>query len=415
MYGAISTHQPSDRPDGDTVSQRFTLGALLRDYGEQYIEKYRPNAYQIKWIRAVRLCKTPAMGGQQISCNKCGSKHYMYHSCGHSQCPLCQSIKRAQWQDKLGSRLLKVPYIHGVFTLPHELNRLIKRNKSQLYSLLMRSCWQTVKLLTKDPNHVGGLPAMISVLHTFGSDMKYHVHVHSLITFGGLGKEGVWYWPKRKKKLAPFRLMSSRFRDVFLTNLEGLIKRRKIEVGSEWRELSQTLRDKRWNVRTLYPTMNTELIEGYLARYINRVAISPSRLTYLKREREVQIIYHDYKNQKKGKAAPKAIKSMHPLDAIHQMVSHVLPPHFQKARYYGLHASATYKQIKDLLPDKLKRNGYTIRTVFQILYELLKIRPHQCEVCGSGDYSLLEIRPDRQYKFQFLSLSNGRSPPTINP
>jgi len=244
--------------------------------------------------------------------------------------------------------------------------------------------------------------------------MKYHVHVHSLITFGGLGKDGVWYWPKRKKKLAPFRLMSSRFRDVFITNLERLIKQKKIEVGCDWRELSQTLREKRWNVRTMYPTMNTELIEGYLARYINRVAISPSRLTYLQQEKEVLILYNDYKNQKKGKAAPKKSKPLRPLVAIHQMVNHVLPPYFQKARYYGLHANATYKRIQNHLPDTLKRNGYTVRTVFQILYELLKIRPYQCEVCGSGDYTMLEILPDRQYKFQFLSLSNGRSPPTIN-
>ena len=188
----------------------------------------------------------------------------------------------------------------------------------------------------------------------------------------------------------------------------------KIEVGPNWKDLCKTLQAKRWNVRTLYPTMNTELIEGYLARYINRVAISPSRLRYQQQENEVQIIYNDYKKQEQGKAAPKATKSLHPLDAIHQMVSHVLPPHFQKARYYGLHASATYNRIKDQLPDKLKRNGYTIRTVFQILFDLLKIAPYQCEVCRSGDYRMIEIRPDEQYKFQFLSLPQGRSPPTIN-
>lgn len=227
MYGTPSAYQPSDRSIGDPVSQGPTLGVLLRDYGEKYIRKYGPNAYQIKWIRAVRLCRTPAMGGHRITCNSCGSTHYIYHSCGHSQCPLCQSIKRAQWQDRLSARLLRVPYVHGIFTLPHELNGLIKRNKSQLYSVLMRSCWQTVKSLTNDPNQVGGLPGMISVLHTFGSDMKYHVHVHSLITFGGLAKDGKWCWPKHRKKLAPFRLMSRRFREVFMANVHVLIKQQK--------------------------------------------------------------------------------------------------------------------------------------------------------------------------------------------
>jgi hypothetical protein len=338
----------------------------------------------------------------------------MYHSCGHSQCPLCQGIKRALWQDKLNGPLLRVPYVHGVFTLPHELNGLIKRNKAQLYSVLMRSCWQTVKSLTQDPNHVGGLPGMISVLHTIGSDMNYHVHVHSLITFGGLDHAGNWCWPKQKKKLAPFRLMSNRFREVFMKNTRRLVNQKKIEVSGNWDELSKTLQEKRWNVRTLYPTMNTGLLEGYLARYINRVAISQSRLTYQQREKEVQIIYKDYRKQQQGKAAPKGMKSLHPLAAIHQMVSHVLPPYFQKARYYGLHASATYKRIKDQLPDKLKRNGIRSGRSFQILFDLLKISPYCCELCGSGDYSMLVVLPDRQYKFQFLSLKPGRSPPTIN-
>jgi len=199
-----------------------------------------------------------------------------------------------------------------------------------------------------------------------------------------------------------------------MKNVERLIKKKKIEVGADWGELKATLSEKRWNVRTVYPTMNTSLIEEYLARYINRVAISPSRINYHQEEKEVYIIYKDCRNQKKGKAAPKAMKSLHPLSAIHQMVSHVLPPYFQKARYYGLHASATYKRIAATLPDTLKRNGSTIRTVFEILYDLLKIKPYKSEACGSGDYLIEEIPPDKQYKFRFLSLSPGRSPPQIN-
>jgi hypothetical protein len=199
-----------------------------------------------------------------------------------------------------------------------------------------------------------------------------------------------------------------------MRNVQRLINKEKIKVGFNWSELSKTLHGKRWNVRTLYPTMNTGLIEGYLARYINRVAISPSRLIYQQQQKQVQIIYNDYKKQEQGKAAPKGIKSLQPLVAIHQMVSHVLPPHFQKARYYGLHASATYKRIEDQLPDRLKRNGYTIRTIFQILSDLLKVSLYRCEVYGSGDYSIIEIRPDEQYKFRFLSLPHGRSPPMIN-
>jgi len=154
---------------------------------------------------------------------------------------------------------------------------------------------------------------MISVLHTFGFDMKYHVHVHSLITFGGLVNGGKWCWPRQKKKLAPFRLMSSRFREVFMRNVQRLINKKKIKVGFNWSGLGKTLHGKRWNVRTLYPAMNTGLIEEYLARYINRVAISPSRLIYHQREKEVQIIYNDYRKQEQGKAAPKGNEILTPI------------------------------------------------------------------------------------------------------
>jgi len=110
----------------------------------------------------MRICKTPALGGRVIVCQQCQSHHYIYLSCGHSHCPLCQSIKREQWVDKLKAELYKVPYVHMIFTLPHELNGIIRRHQSDLYSLLMRSAWKTVKAIAADPSNIGALPGMVN-------------------------------------------------------------------------------------------------------------------------------------------------------------------------------------------------------------------------------------------------------------
>ena len=155
-----------------SVSSANPIGDLFRDYGEEYIQQYEPSYQQIKLIRSMRVCKTPALGGRSIVCKSCQTHHYIYHSCGHSHCPICQSIKREQWADKLNAELYKVPYVHTIFTLPHQLNGLAHQNESEIYSLLMKTAWQTIKVLTHNPNNLGALPGMIAVLHTFGSDMK---------------------------------------------------------------------------------------------------------------------------------------------------------------------------------------------------------------------------------------------------
>ncbi len=234
MHEPLQKDKSSDCEASNKLWIDNSIGDLFRDYGEQYIRNYNPNIQQIKLIRAIRICKTPALGGKMLKCKHCGKEMYIYHSCGHSQCPICQSIKRAQWQDRLGNRLLHVPYVHTVFTIPHELNHLAKLNPKELYNLLIRSVWKTVKTLTADENNIGGLPGMISLLHTFGSDMKFHLHVHCLITFGGLSKQGEWKWPKRRKKIAPYREMCRKFRSVFLEGLDVLIERGKIKCHPNW-------------------------------------------------------------------------------------------------------------------------------------------------------------------------------------
>ena len=409
MSDSTTTYQSSHRSTYDQNSLR----KLMRDHGERYIKAYTPYKERIKLIRAMRMCKSPGLGGRVIVCKQCKDRHYIYYSCGHSHCPICQSIKREQWVDKLRSELYKVPYVHTTFTLPHDLNGIARSNSKLIFGLLMRTAWQTVKQLTKDEANIGALPGMISVLHTFGSDMKYHIHVHCLITFGGLTSNGDWVYPNRKYKIARYRELSAVYKSLFLKGLRKMYDKGEIDYHITYEELTVAVKKKRWVVHNTRPTIDTKVLEEYLARYINRVAITNSRLQYVKAENEVRIIYNDYKSQIAGKAAPKKVRSLDPLVAIDQIMQHVLPPYFQKSRRYGLHSPITKKRLSPIMPEKIKRNGQTIRTLIEILTQLLKQKPYQCSKCGSTEYEIEEITGDRNWIHQYIALSNCRSPPMM--
>ncbi len=188
-----------------------------------------------------------------------------------------------------------------------------------------------------------------------------------MITFGGLDKSGEWEWPRRRKQIASYREMCGEFRTEFLSGLDKLILKGKIKVGSEWSGIRSIIATKRWNVKNTYPTIDTSILENYLSRYINRVAISRNRFRYIKDQQEVEILYKDYRNQEEGKAAPNNLKRLSPMVAIHKIMQHVLPPYFQKVRYYGLHSVVTFKNLLDKIPEKIKRKGESIRTLFQVL------------------------------------------------
>lgn len=395
--------------------RRFSLdksiGDLFRDYGEEYIKIYKPNLQAIKLIRSIRICKTPALGGKMIRCLNCGENKVIYKSCDNSQCPLCQFNKRQSWNEKLCIKLLKVPYTHTVFTIPHELNGLSKAYRKEMNNILMRASYKCIKDLCAKEENLGALPGMISVLHTFGSDMKYHLHIHALITFGGVDKNGLWKWPKRRKKLASYREISRTFRKTFLKMLVNEIYKGNIVPDANVGDLLDLVQRKRWNVKNGYPTMELSILENYLARYINRIAVSKSRFEYLREQQKVHLIYKEYRSQKKGQAAPLSIKTMEPLVAIDQFLVHILPPYFQKSRYYGLHASSTFKKYLKKIDQRLLKNRDSISTLFSILTALMKLARYSCGKCNSVLFEIKNIQKNNDWVFNFITLPNFRGPP----
>ena len=405
---------PSPSPHfkhGYQLQERYTIGELFRDYGESYIKTYGANRRTIKLIRSIRICRTAALGGKRISCKDCDYSRYQYFSCGNSHCPQCQGVKRLQWQDRLAVRMLKVPYCHITFTLPHQLNGLSRRYPKLIYNLVLRSCWKSISKLCADQTNIGASPGMTAVLHTWGSDLKYHVHVHCLVTFGGLeaAQSPQWKWPRRKNKLAPYRKISSTYRRVFLAGLQLLMEKREVVYHRSYEDIEADLLKKRWVVHNTFPTADTKVIQEYLGRYICRIGISNKRLSYDKNGSNVVIEYNDYANQKTGEAAPKKYRNVAPLIAMQLLLQHQLPAYFQRVRHYGLHAANTYKKIAQQLPQHLKRNGQTVRTVIQILRALLAKPPHQCDYCGGSDFEIEPIQPDRSYIGRHISGIKGEA------
>jgi hypothetical protein len=411
MHRALSTNQPSPRCDTDKVSpQENPLGEIFRQYGEAYIEQYKPYIQSIKLIRAMRICKTPALGGKAYVCNGCGHKHYVFFGCGQSSCSICQSVKREQWMDKMKKELFAVPYVHLITTMPHQLNSLARQYPSKMYSLLFRVTNLTVNHFALKDKYLGAKPGMISVLHTFGSDMKYHVHIHSLLTFGGIDAQGKWRYPKQKTRYCKYKDFRKEFKRIYLIELQKLVDSQEVKLNPIDELGLEELKSKSWSFYVTKPAKETQHIELYLARYINRIAVTNSRLTYLKKTQEVRLVYNDYKNQKEGEPAPKENRTMNPLSFIHQYLMHLPPPYFHKTRRYGLHSSASKRKYAKVIEDKLKRNGDTIRTVMEIITQLLKLPKLSCEKCGQSEFEIIPITCNRNYKYRFMERPRNKSP-----
>ena len=346
------------------------------------------------------MCHTPALGGHLYKCKDCLAKHFMYNSCGNSHCPLCQGAKRERWKQSINKHLFNVPYSHITFTLPHELNGLTKANSAVLLNILFKSVSDTIQEVYSSPSNVGAKPGMIAVLHTWGSDMKYHVHIHCLVTFGGLDIHNKWVKPKRKKTVCSYKLISNTYRDIFLKNLKDAYQNNTITFRNDYHYYHDLLINKRWVVNQQPPQIDTTILEEYLSRYICRSAISPSRLAYVKEKKEVQISFKEYKKQIKGKPAPIAIKKIDPLLAIGMILQHKLPPYFHRSRYYGLHATCHRKKIAKMIPKAIQRNSQWVKQLFElltILFNLVEEEIKSCPECGSINLEKSIISNDRDW------------------
>lgn len=264
---------------------------------------------QFKVMSAIERCRTAALGGHVARCADCAHEHIAYNSCRNRHCPKCQAGAAKTWLAAREAELLPVRYFHLVFTLPKPIADIAHQNKRELYNLLMRASADTVIKIAADPKHLGAQAGMISVLHTWGSAMTHHPHVHMIVPGGGLSTDSASWIACRKNFFLSVRVLSRLYRRLILEGLTKLHKAGKLQFFGEQAGLVdraafdsflQPLRKIDWVVYAKEPFAGPKAVLAYLSRYTHRVAISNSRLIHFD-ARSVTFRVKDYRLKGAGR------------------------------------------------------------------------------------------------------------------
>lgn len=304
---------------------------------------------QLKVMSAITQCRTAALGGHVLRCDGCGQDEVSYNSCRNRHCPKCQSSAAKRWLDARQADLLPVEYYHVVFTLPAPIADIAHQNKAALYGLLFDIAAETLLRIAADPKHLGAHIGATLVLHTWGSALTHHPHVHGIVPGGGFAPDGKTWVACRPGFFLPVRVLSRLFRRRFLEELQQLHDGGKLKFFGEHAALAEAaafkawlapLRRCEWVVYAKRPFAGPQAVLAYLSRYTHRVAISNSRLLAMD-ERGVIFRWKDYraKDGAKGKTRHKAM-TLSPQEFMRRFLLHVLPGGFHRIRHYGLLANS---------------------------------------------------------------------------
>jgi len=304
---------------------------------------------QMKVMSAIESCRTAALGGHVLRCEKCSHTAISYNSCRNRHCPKCQGQAAREWLAEREAELLPVPYFHVVFTLPARIADIAYQNKAVIYDLLLKASSETTLTIAADPKHLGARIGILSVLHTWGSALTHHPHVHMIVPGGGFSLDGNRWVACRPSFFLPVRVLSRLFRRLFLQKLVAAHAAGELQFFGHHAPLTETqafaaylapLRNSEWVVYSKRPFGGPEQVLRYLARYTHRVAISNRRLIACD-DRGVTFKWKDYRLE-----GPERYKLMTLAtdEFIRRFLMHVLPAGFHRIRYYGLLASGQRTQ-----------------------------------------------------------------------
>ena len=335
---------------------RLEVADIFRDHGSAYRAEHagRLNLPQLKVMAAIEQCRTATLGGHVSACAKCGHQHIAYNSCRNRHCPKCQGAASRDWMAARVEDLLPVEYFHVVFTLPAPIADIAFQNKAAVYGLLFHASAQTLLTIAADPRHLGARIGMTSVLHSWGSAMTHHPHVHVIIPGGGLSPDGARWIACRPGFFLPVKVLSRLFRRLFLEGLVELHRAGKLSFFGGLSELADPdaftahlapLRKTDWVVYAKPPFGGPEAVLAYLSRYTHRVAISNHRLVSADAG-TVAFRWKDYRikrgDRMKVMRLPKA-------EFIRRFLIHVLPSGFHRIRHAGFLANGIRRNRIDAI------------------------------------------------------------------
>ncbi len=304
--------------------------------------------HQLKVMSAIEHCRTAALGGHVEACEDCGHWRIAYNSCRNRHCPKCQGAAARAWLAEREADLLPVGYFHVVFTLPAEIADIAFHNKAVIYDLPFRAASETMLTIAADRRHLGARIGITAVLHTWGSALTHHPHVHMIVPGGGITLDGQRWISSRPAFLLPVRVLSKLFRRLFLTRLIALHDAGRLAFFGNLAPLADRrafqrhlspVRHKRWVVYAKPPFAGPEAVLAYLSRYTHRVAISNRRLLAFD-ETGVTFRFKDYR---RNGADRQQVMTLGSDEFIRRFLLHVLPRGFHRIRHYGLLASSARK------------------------------------------------------------------------
>ena len=332
------------------VRPALEVADIFRDFGPAWrvTNAGHVSLGQLKVMSAIERCRTAALGGHVARCENenCGYTRIAYNSCRNRHCNKCQAAAAKQWLAERQAELLPVPYFHVVFTMPAAIADLAYQNKAVIYDLLFKASSETVLAIAADPKHLGARIGITAVLHTWGSTMIHHPHVHMIVPGGGISLDGSRWVSCRPCYFLPVRLFSKLFRGLMLAKLLAAHQAGQLQFFNQYAHLAERkafarylapLRRRKWYVYSKRPFGGSEAVLAYLSRYTHRVAISNRRLIAFD-QNGVTFSYKDYRGD--GRARYK-VMTLATSEFIRRFLIHVLPKGFHRIRYYGLLAKSS--------------------------------------------------------------------------
>jgi hypothetical protein len=322
------------------VQPGLEVADIFRDHGPAWRHKNTGHLSvgQLKAMSAIERCRSAALGGHVLHCGECDTQQIAYNSCRNRHCPKCQGAAAKRWLVDREADLLPVEYYHVVFTLPAAIGDIAYQNKAVIYDLLFKATAETLRIIAADPKHLGVKLGFTAVLHTWGSAMTHHPHLHCIVPGGGLSPDGQWI-PCKPGFFLPVRVLSLLFRRIFLEQLTAAHER--LEFYGQLQHLKDMKaftdylapsRQVRWVVYAKRPFSGPQAVLAYLSRYTHRVAISNRRLISCD-ERGVAFKWTDYraKSNKRNKTMQLATGEF-----IRRFLIHILPLGFHRIRHFGI-------------------------------------------------------------------------------
>jgi len=320
----------------------------LADYFNSWWEEYckHPTAFiepgQYKAVNAIRVCRTEVLGIDYYACPECGELSEVRHNCNHRFCPTCSWLDTVKWADRIKSQMLDIPHRHVVFTLPHCLNGLVKRNKKELLTILSRTAADTFKNWMI--NKYGIKPGIIGVIHTFGEKKNEHYHFHMILSWGGIDiKTGELVdITGKEKNYVKYYFLKDKFCNLFIDDLKELFDCGQLNHNftnrREFMQFIKSLKEIKWQIHLEDPMSCPAAVVRYIARYSKRACLSEYKISSIEGE-YISFTYKDYadrvdKADPKSEATEKTMR-LHYNDFFPLLLQHVALPYFKLVKYYG--------------------------------------------------------------------------------